>query len=118
MVHTPETVSYPFPDSPTTPAALIKDEPRRPSLGAVSAAPSTEHEASAQARKGAKKPRSVVNMTQEQRNRKRENGKIPLLSRSCGYATPCLRRVLERPGSSLLNICPRVADLRSPSSAY
>ena len=80
MVHTPDSVSHPFPDSPTTPAPPIKDESRRPSLDAVSTAPSAEHEASAQGRKSSKKPRSVVNMTQEQRNRKRENGKIPLFS--------------------------------------
>lgn len=87
MVHTPDSVSCPFPDSPTTPAAPIKDEFRHPSLNAVSSAPSAEHEASAQGRKGSKKPRSVVNMTQDQRNRKRENGKISSSSPLYGYAT-------------------------------
>ena len=78
MVPSPESVSYSFPDSPTTPAAPIKDESRRPSLDAVSAVPSAEHEASPQVPKGGKKPRSIVNMTQEQRERKRENGKMPV----------------------------------------
>lgn len=77
MGHTPESVSYSTPNSPTTPGAPIKDESRRPSFDAVSATSSTHHEVSSQGRRGAKKPRSVVNMTQEQRNRKRENGKKP-----------------------------------------
>ena len=78
MVHSPDSASYMLPNTPSTPGDTVKDESRRPSLDAASAAPSVECDA-AQGRRGGKKSRSIINMTQEQRDRKRENGRTPVL---------------------------------------
>lgn len=81
MVHSPESLSYAFAESPLSPTAQVKNEFPRRSPGPASATTPTEHEAfsqgQGQGRRGSKKPRSIANMTQEQRDRKRENGEDP-----------------------------------------
>lgn len=81
MVHSPESLSYSFAESPNSQTSQVKNEFPRRSPGPASATTPTEHETPGQsygqARKGSKKPRSIANMTQEQRDRKRENGEDP-----------------------------------------
>ncbi|SPO03838.1 uncharacterized protein DNG_06521 [Cephalotrichum gorgonifer] len=97
-----ESTSYGFPDTPRTPAShlCVKNESRNasPSPDAVSmGAPSPPGTASRQARntsnKPKAKPRSVANMTQEQRDRKRENDRVA--QRAIRRKTKCRIAELE-----------------------
>lgn len=83
MVNSPESLSYAFPESPHSSTSQVKNEFPHRSPGPASAMTPTELETPGQshgqdqARRGSKKPRSIASMTQEQRDRKRENGEDP-----------------------------------------
>ncbi|PKS12182.1 hypothetical protein jhhlp_001480 [Lomentospora prolificans] len=71
MANSPDSISYSFVD-PNTPALHAKDESQRPTPEGVVDTPGPD----SQKRRPQKKPRSVANMTQEQRERKRENDRV------------------------------------------
>lgn len=94
MAHSPDSsISYGFPDTPaaTTPGAHIKNESHHTSPDTASMDPLSPPETLGHGRRASKKPRSIASMTQDQRDRKRENGKMSsLLTRHPLPLIPCL----------------------------